>query len=107
MLADHALELPRPQRRHVLLAASFVAHALVIGWLLAPRVERVEYAAEPMWLQMIQFPPLRQPCIFITVRHHSGCLVTERTICAPEPVRREPRKWPASRASVEHPLVIE
>ena len=84
MLADHGLALSVPRLRHVLLAASFVAHFLVIGWLVMPaRIEQVtdrRVHSVVVELQLLGAP--HQPCITVWVERQDGCVVTRHQICA-------------------------
>ena len=68
----------RPRARHVLIAASFVAHVVVIAWILLGRVERVEDLPQ---YQLIEFAP-RLPCPdFVWIEYRSGCVVTRQMVC--------------------------
>ena len=66
--------------RHVLLAASFVAHFFVVGWLLIPApIEQVRDRPEYMMLELAQ--ATHQPCTTLWLERHDGCVVTRKQIC--------------------------
>jgi len=68
--------------RHVLLAASLVAHFLVIGWLLIPApIEQVRYLPQYVTLDLATLRPSRQPCTTLWLEHQDGCVVTRKQIC--------------------------
>ena len=83
MLADHGLALSVPRLRHVLLAASFVAHFLVIGWMVMPaRIEQVRDRPVYSLVELQRLGAPHQPCITVWVERQDGCVVTRNQICA-------------------------
>ena len=85
MLADRAVELsPAQVRTARLIAASFLAHLLVIGCLVFTSFERV--ANGPTYLVVALEPTLRRPCEHILWREQQdGCVVTRKRLCVPAP----------------------
>jgi hypothetical protein len=79
IVADRGVDY-RPRVRHVLIAASVLAHLSVIAWIVCSGlVEQIKAAPESY---VVGFAP-RLPCANVVwIEHQHGCVVTRRPVCA-------------------------